>query len=894
MAGIAWRPDLTDTLRKGWQHACHGAGGTLVLLGDAGIGKSEAISWLAGFIGTPARLVVCQGGDLSAPMSAAAGIAQALGDDHAAARILGEIDPLQAAEALTGALVDRGSAGPGAVLIDDIHDADPASVTALNLALRRCAPGDVLVVVTGRPVPSAEAFAEGFPVHRLRGLDADGAATLLHQSSPVPIAGHVAERLLEVSGGNPLALTHLPASLSPQQLAGNQLLPEDFPLTGALHTVFTAQLARLSPESREVLELAAVSADGSWSLLTALRPGAGGRALTELEEAGLAGLDGGRLVLSHPLLRNATVNRMPRHRWRQLNLELADATSLPEEVRLAHRARGTTGPDDALVDEIAEASWQLRARGGAEAAARLLDRAVDITGDEARRGRLRVDAATLLAAAGEAGAARRRLQDVLDDPADTQPRTTAMLRMATLEALHGEPARAWQRLQEAAAGAAADEQGVVYATMALPLGMLGMVGEVGRSAEVAVARSRPGSPQQAVARVILAHAVSAQNEARANEIVETLHEAIDPAALIEVDPLVGLHLGRAFALAERYDAAATHLTALIAHSRRMGARASLAMAFGALGETQVRASRFDEAMDCLDESIALSLATGQRAFAPFWLSLRGRVHAIRGDDEAAAHDFRLGFDISDQQSTFGARYFLLANAGLAALLAGRHADAVTHLAECWSFEQISGLLAPQLARWHADLVEAYVALGRSEEAGAVVAHLREVAQTPGASRWTAATAWRAGAICTVARDPAAALDMFDRAIAGYDPETDLFDRARTLLDKAQLLESGPEFDRTLADAQYAVRRLGAGVWAARLTELSNPHLGPAVVDRLTDVERRVLDEVARGLTNQQIATRLHLSPKTVANHLYRVYRKLGVASRTEAARHVLLGAEPVG
>lgn len=84
------------------------------------------------------------------------------------------------------------------------------------------------------------------------------------------------------------------------------------------------------------------------------------------------------------------------------------------------------------------------------------------------------------------------------------------------------------------------------------------------------------------------------------------------------------------------------------------------------------------------------------------------------------------------------------------------------------------------------------------------------------------------------------------------------------------------------------------MWAARLTELSNPHLGPAVVDRLTDVERRVLDEVARGLTNQQIATRLHLSPKTVANHLYRVYRKLGVASRTEAARHVLLGAEPVG
>ena len=58
-------------------------------------------------------------------------------------------------------------------------------------------------------------------------------------------------------------------------------------------------------------------------------------------------------------------------------------------------------------------------------------------------------------------------------------------------------------------------------------------------------------------------------------------------------------------------------------------------------------------------------------------------------------------------------------------------------------------------------------------------------------------------------------------------------------------------------------------------------VGPTVQDD-------VLDEVAQGLTNQQIAKRLHLSAKTVANHLYRAYPKLGVSSRTEAARHMLL------
>ncbi len=78
---------------------------------------------------------------------------------------------------------------------------------------------------------------------------------------------------------------------------------------------------------------------------------------------------------------------------------------------------------------------------------------------------------------------------------------------------------------------------------------------------------------------------------------------------------------------------------------------------------------------------------------------------------------------------------------------------------------------------------------------------------------------------------------------------------------------------------------GASAWAARL----QPSVHSEEIGRLTDAERRVLEEVARGLTNAQIGRRLHLSTKTVANHLYRAYRKLGgVSSRTEATRHILL------
>lgn len=56
-----------------------------------------------------------------------------------------------------------------------------------------------------------------------------------------------------------------------------------------------------------------------------------------------------------------------------------------------------------------------------------------------------------------------------------------------------------------------------------------------------------------------------------------------------------------------------------------------------------------------------------------------------------------------------------------------------------------------------------------------------------------------------------------------------------------------------------------------------------MLEALTARERKVLDEVTRGFTNQQIATELGISARTVANHLYNAYAKLGVASRTEAA-----------
>jgi DNA-binding NarL/FixJ family response regulator len=70
--------------------------------------------------------------------------------------------------------------------------------------------------------------------------------------------------------------------------------------------------------------------------------------------------------------------------------------------------------------------------------------------------------------------------------------------------------------------------------------------------------------------------------------------------------------------------------------------------------------------------------------------------------------------------------------------------------------------------------------------------------------------------------------------------------------------------------------------------------GPVAFPELSDREREVLELIARGVSNQQIADRLVISPKTVRNHVSNIFSKLQVRDRAEAivrAREAGLGGE---
>jgi DNA-binding NarL/FixJ family response regulator len=66
---------------------------------------------------------------------------------------------------------------------------------------------------------------------------------------------------------------------------------------------------------------------------------------------------------------------------------------------------------------------------------------------------------------------------------------------------------------------------------------------------------------------------------------------------------------------------------------------------------------------------------------------------------------------------------------------------------------------------------------------------------------------------------------------------------------------------------------------------------PAPTGELTETERRIAELAAEGRSNKEIAAALYVTPKTVETQLSRIYRKVGVRSRTQLARHLSADAE---
>ncbi|MFI1536120.1 response regulator [Streptomyces anandii] len=112
---------------------------------------------------------------------------------------------------------------------------------------------------------------------------------------------------------------------------------------------------------------------------------------------------------------------------------------------------------------------------------------------------------------------------------------------------------------------------------------------------------------------------------------------------------------------------------------------------------------------------------------------------------------------------------------------------------------------------------------------------------------------------------------------------------------------GDEIVRAVESVLSGDAGLSPSIQRRLLERLSEPEARPAaaepVPDGLTARECEVLELIAEGLNNQQIARRLHVSTATVKTHINNLFAKTGVKDRAQAVRYAYakgLARPPVG
>jgi DNA-binding CsgD family transcriptional regulator len=191
------------------------------------------------------------------------------------------------------------------------------------------------------------------------------------------------------------------------------------------------------------------------------------------------------------------------------------------------------------------------------------------------------------------------------------------------------------------------------------------------------------------------------------------------------------------------------------------------------------------------------------------------------------------------------------------------------------------------------LVDARIAAGRLDEAGAAADAIAAIAAPSGRERIAAAAAFARGRVAA-ARGDGTATSELQKAINGFAALGLRLDIARSRLALAgTLAASSPEVAiDTARQARNELEALGdsreADMAAALLRSLgAKGRSGPRAAGLLTQREIEVLRLLGEGLTNAEIATRLFISPKTAEHHVSRIFAKLGMTKRSEAAAYAV-------
>ncbi len=788
---------------------------------------------------------------------------------------------------------------PIVIAIDDVQWVDAASAPALRFALRRVRTETVVVVATRRAeaqLPGTLDVTEALDGERVdrihvSSLSLGGIHELLLRRLGMELRRPVLHRLYELTRGNPLFALEIGRELI---VRGVDPAPDEpLPVPGNVRNLVIQRFARLSPHTRSTLLAAAALARPVRAQLACLDEDSD-RALDEALLAGVIQLSGERIRFTHPLFASVHYESAPLAERRQTHARLATVVDDLEE-RARHLALGTTAFDAEVAFELDRAARLGARRGAAQSAAELSDLAARITPGGPQRTRRILTAAEHHHRAGNSGLATDRAHEVLRSEADPDVRVRAF-------------------------------------------GLLGTVAGDTEGTDAAVALYRrglrePGAPPDLRAdlhqkltwlALLRAQAREASRHARA---MLRLVEGVDPAAeataaatlsLVTAARGLPLHPGlldralggrdgadvRPWVWSETAPAALEGVVLLWAGEAERAAPPLWAMhraaaesgnpwldmhALAYLSSVETLLGRPRRGWELAQRYLELAVSSeqdAQRAGA-LWPVAAASTWLGRMDEARAAA--REGLALAERT---GHRLYIIGNLtalGAAALSEQEPAAAVAALRRAWGLADAGGV--ESLGRFPilADLVEALLAAGEPAAAATAAAEHRRIARRLGRP-WVLALAARCdGLIADTEGDDAAAEAAFDRALAEHQRQDRPLDHARTLLAFGTVLRrrrSKSAASEVLGQALARFEEAGAQLWAERARcELGR--IGgrrPAPEGTLSATESAIARLVADGQTNREVAETLHLSAKTVEWNLSKVYRKLGVRSRTGLAR----------
>ncbi|MEV6318636.1 AAA family ATPase [Streptomyces sp. NPDC051776] len=926
--GLAGRSQELRELDTAITRASSGLGRAVLVEGEPGIGKTALLQAAASRAReTGLRVLYGSAEELEQRLPFAA-IGRCLGIDTAradpqlralAGQIRGEERPdglpgLEAdfatVEAILALLDDWCSAGPVALMLDDLQWADHGTLVLLN-QLGKSLPILPLVLIT-----AARPAAAGKELEQLRHSLIGRGAVLVevgplgeHAVSQVVSgllgapAGPTLRELLRDAAGNPLYVTEILGALEREhaiRIMQGSVEADTSAVPASLGSAIVGRLDWVSPEGLEVLRTASLLGSGftvpELSTVTGKRAAKLVDSITEVVRYGLLREQGERLVFRHDLIRQALYEAVPARAASHSAVGRALARSgAPVERVAEHLLMSADGGWEALVDWVADHAAVLTLRAPS-LSVELLQHTLHVARPGSQQaGRLASLLASALLWADRAPEVQPLAERVLPHIHDPAQRSELLWIVAQADIACGRPDRAAQRAGDAlVSGSLSPPETRRY--QAFLSTCLFRLGDLERA--VAVAEEvRPAAARHdeyyATVDALLTIAIVRMFQSHYAEALDAADQALRnaPGQAVPAYSLIGLYLIRGRSLFELDRAEEAH------HSTGEGMR--IGESSGAMMLMLCHANRaafmfhsgsWDDAL--AEARVGLELPDYLSSKTPRALhGLMALIAGFRGDFATADARIAEADAATASSPTIPFFEYLPRWAKEVRLESqGRRHEALADLLEGWrrGFGPFRGV---GLLFRGVDLVRLAVDLGELDTAREVIADAERSEGTSGSTPRSRAIVDHCRGL--VDRDPetiAAAADYYWQTPWVFSRAQYYEDYAAVLAGAGRLNEARTRLDQALdaygrMRADWSIRcaeeRLeAAGLHRRRSDRRRRPASG---WEALTDTEHKIAELVAQGLSNPAIAARILISRRTVQSHVSSILGKLGLTSRVELA-----------